>query len=197
MNSKIFSYIMIGVVIILSGGILGITFSGKTLLDKQSQKLSDARAQDQVINQQEVSLAQAKSDILKYDQLDEIAKAIVPQDKNQAKTVREINNIAAESGVNLQQINFNTSDLGIPGNKTTGKLTQVKPVEGIEGVYSLEITVSSGEASPVPYYKFLDFLERLESNRRTAHVSSIIVTPSENNKNDVNFSLVLNVYLKP
>lgn len=198
MNPKRFSYVMIGVVVLLFFGILGITFAGRTLLDKQSQKLSDVRAQDQVINQQEVSLAQAKSDIQKYNQLNEVSKSIVPQDKDQAETVREINLIAAESGVQLNQINFDTSDLGIPGTSAAkGNITQVKPVEGIQGVYSLEITVSSGDLSPVPYYKFLNFLENLESNRRTAHVSTITVTPSEKNKNEVNFSLVLNVYLKP
>lgn len=198
MNPKKFSYLMIGLVTILFLAIIGGTAGGYMLLNNQSQKLSDLKAQDEVTKEQEVSLAQARADIAKYTSLDEIAKSVVPQDKDQAKTVREINTIAAESGISLQQITFDTSNLGQPGAKPSGTgLSQVKPVEGISGVYSLEITISSGDTTPVPYNKFLQFLENLEANRRTAHVSTINVTPSEKNRNDVSFSLVLNAYLKP
>lgn len=213
MNAKRFSYLMIVVVVLLSGLVITLAVLGETIFQKQSQKLSDLKAQNMAIKEQEVSLAQAKKDIDKYNQLDEIAKTVVPQDKDQAKTIREINAIAAASGVKLQQINFATSNLGQaapkkPANSegsestsstpapATPSISQVKPVPGISGVYSLEITVSSGESNPVSYYKFLQFLEKLESNRRTAHVSNITVTPTEN-KTAVTFSLVLNAYLKP
>lgn len=212
MNAKRFSYLMTAVVVLLSGLVIALAVLGETVFQKQSRKLTELKAQNQAIKEQEVSLAQAKKDIEKYTQLDEIAKAVVPQDKDQAKTVREINAIAAASGVKLQQINFATSNLGqaapkkpageesesVPKTSTTPvpALSQVKPVEGISGVYSLEITVSSGESNPVSYYKFLQFLEKLESNRRTAHVTKITVTPTEN-KSAVTFSLVLNAYLKP
>lgn len=198
MNPKKLSYLMIGLVTLLLVAIIGGTAGGYTILKKQSEKLSDLKAQDEVTKQQEVSLAQAKADIQKYTPLNEIAKSIVPQDKDQAKTVREINTIAAESGISLQQITFDTSSLGQPGSKTPKPgLTQVKPVEGINGVYSLEITISSGESNTVPYDKFLQFLQNLEANRRTANVTTINVTPSENDGNQVSFSLVLNAYLKP
>lgn len=201
MNPRRFSYLMIFLVVLLLMAVIGATAAGDMLLRNQSDKLSNLKAQDQVIKEQEVSLAQAKSDIQKYTQLDEIAKSVVPQDKDQAKTVREINAIAAESGISLQQISFDTSNLGLPAASGSAKnsqsLSQVKPVEGIKGVYSLEVTVSSGESNPVSYYRFLNFLEKLEANRRTAHVSTISVTPSEKNRGDVTFSLVLNAYLKP
>lgn len=202
MTPKKFSYLMAGLVSLLFIAIVAVVYLGDSMLKTQSEKLSSAKAQDQVIKDQEVSLAQAKTDLIKYASLNEIAKAIVPQDKDQAKTVREINAIASESGINLEQISFDTSSLGLPGAAATGSpqgaqnITQVKPVEGIQGVYSLEITVSSG-SSAVPYYRFLNFLERLESNRRTAHVTSITVTPSEDDRNLVTFSLVLNAYIKP
>lgn len=212
MNAKRFSYIMIFVVALLGCLVVALAVLGETIFQKQSQKLSDLKAQNMAIKDQEVSLAQAKKDMEKYNQLDEIAKAIVPQDKDQARTIREINAIAGASGIRLQQINFDTSNLGqaapkkpagtegesAPSTNTsaTPSISQVKPVAGISGVYSLEITVSSGEGNPVSYQKFLQFLEKLESNRRTAHVSQITVTPTEN-KSAVTFSLVINAYLKP
>lgn len=136
----------------------------------------------------------------------------MPQDKDQAKTVREINAIALESGVRLQQISFSASNLGEAAPKTPAttegeatpksatatqpSISQVKPVQGIKDVFGLEINVSSGDANPVSYYRFIQFLERLESNRRTAHVSNINVVPTEN-RDEVTFSLVLTAYLKP
>ncbi|HYF96985.1 MAG TPA: hypothetical protein VD947_03015 [Patescibacteria group bacterium] len=211
MNAKKFSYLMIALVTVLCLAIISIVVIGDGLFKKQSEKLSSLKAQNQVIKEQEVSLAQAKADIEKYQDLDTIAKSVVPQDKDQAKTVREINAIALESSVKLQQISFSTSNLGqaVPkapatteSGETTPKSTaqpsisQVKPIPGINGVYGLEITVSSGDANPVSYYRFLQFLEKLESNRRTAHVSNINVVPTDN-RNEVTFSLVLTAYLKP
>lgn len=211
MSPKRFSYLMIAVVTLLCLALIGIAAGGDMLFKKQSQKLVDIKAQNQVIKDQEVSLVQAKKDIEKYAELEKIAKSVVPQDKDQAKTIRELNAIAASTGIKLQQINFSASNLGQAAPKKTTDaeeggstsstpaapaITQVKPVSGISGVYSLEVTVSSGEENPVSYNKFLQFLEKLESNRRTAHVSSITVTPTEN-KSEVTFSLVLNAYLKP
>lgn len=204
MSPKKFSYVMVSLVVLLFAGVIGVTAGGYLLLKSQSEKLSNLKAQDEVTKQQEVSLAQAKADIAKYTPLDDIAKSVVPQDKDQAKTVREINIIAAQSGISLQQISFDTSTLGLPSGSSSGSspnssqnLSQVKPVEGIPGVYSLGITVSTGDSSPVAYNQFLQFLEKLEANRRTAHVSSISVTPSDKNTGEVNFSLVLDAYLKP
>lgn len=211
MNAKRFSYLMITTVVLLSAGIVGLTVIGHSVFSKEAEKLSNLKAQNQAIKEQEVSLAQAKSDIQKYNSLDEIAKSIVPQDKDQAKTIREINAIASATGIKLQQVNFSSSNLGqaapkpaanqegestpAPAPKTSG-ISQVEPVSGISGVYALEITVSSGENSPVSYSRFLQFLEKLESNRRTAHVTTIQVTPTKD-RNNVTFSLTLNAYLKP
>lgn len=211
MNAKRFSYLMIAIVILLSIGVVGLTVLGHNIFSKQADKLSNLKAQNQAIKEQEVSLAQAKSDIEKYNSLDEIAKSIVPQDKDQAKTIREINSIASSTGVKLQQVNFSSSNLGqaapkpaanqedestsAPAPKSSG-ISQVAPVAGISGVYALEITVSSGENNPVSYSRFLQFLEKLEANRRTAHVTTIQVTPTKD-RNSVTFSLTLNAYLKP
>jgi hypothetical protein len=202
MNPKRVSYVMMVLVALLSIATVALAAEGDLLFKKQSDKLTDLKAENQAIKDQQISLAQAKIDIEKYKNLNDISKAIVPQDKDQAKTIREINALASETGINLQQINFDASSLGLPaatssvGSSTS--LTQVKPVAGITGVYALEIVLSGGgEADPVSYYQFLQFLEKLESNRRTAHVTSIDVTPTQKNPNDVTFTLTLNAYLKP
>lgn len=211
MTPKRFFYVMVGVLVLLIVLIIGSVAGGNALLQKEADKLIALKIQNKIIEKQEVSLVQAKKDVEKYADIDKIAKAIVPQDKDQAKTAREISQIASESGIELKTITFQTSSLGnaLPTapkteeSKTDTKtaipapaLTQIKPVPGINGVYSLEITISPVEQRPVLYRDFLVFLERLENNRRTAHVEKISINPSKDGSS-LTFTLTLNAYLKP
>lgn len=209
LNVKRFTYVMIALTILFCIALVGVGVAGNMLFKKQSDKLNNLRAENQVIKEQEISLIKAKKDIEKYQPLNEIAKSVVPQDKDQAKTVREINAIASRAGIKLEEIAFTSSNLGqnsAPAPTTSGEskpapktqtapLSQVKPLDGIKGVYSLEISIDGG-GDPVSYYRFLQFLELLESNRRTAHVSQISLKPTQNSSG-VTFSLKLNAYVKP
>lgn len=209
MTTKRFFYVMTFVVVSLCLAILGVAFGGNKLLKQQAGKLSDIRAQNQVVEDQKIALVRAKEDIEKYSGLNELAKAIVPHDKDQARAVRELNAIAAESGIQLQQVSFEASTLGEIGapagtqssesssGSTTSKppITQTVPVDGISGVYSIPITiVPTGDV--VLYEQFLEFLQRLEKNRRTAHITSIDITPIEGG-DFVTFSFTMNLYVKP
>jgi hypothetical protein len=210
MSAKKFFYAMVGLVVLLSLLIAASVFGANLFLNKQKDKLVNAKIENRVVEEQQSYLIQAKKDLEKYDELSEIARAIVPQDKDQAKTVREISAIAEQSGIHLDAVTFPISSLGgtaaAPstsgsdtstsgtGSTTPSGLTQVVPVEGIPGVYSLEVIVTSQSA--VPYYQFLNFLERLESNRRTAHVQKLILTPTESG-DGLSFILTLNAYVKP
>lgn len=222
MNAKRMFYGLIALSFLLSGLIIGAALLGNTVFKKQFEKLSELKAKTQVLEQQSLSLIKAKQDIKTYNELNEITRQIVPQDKDQARTVREINRIALESGINLSSISFEPSTLGDrqpsaappPSDDetensgtspdeastspaaTTRALTQVQPVSGIPGVYSLGIIVQTGESNSITYGQFLTFLEKLESNRRTAHVGRISITP-ENNGANVTFSLTLNAFVKP
>ena len=211
MTPKRFYFGMLGInallLIILAAGVV----FGSMLIEKQAGKLDKAKVQNKVIEEQQIQLTQAKKDIETYQDLDNITKSIVPQDKDQAKTVREITKLAEESGIILKGIAFTSSSLGQAappkasggeGSSTTPKpaatpaITQVTPVEGINGVFALEIIVTSLETAPVPYSNFISFLEKLESNRRTAHVGKINVKPTPDG-GSVSFALTLNAYVKP
>jgi hypothetical protein len=205
MSNKRFFYVLSGCLTLLVLLIIGAVYMGNTLIEKQAKKLTELRAQSLTIDAQQTSLIQAKKDIEQYTELNNIAKSIVPQDKDQAKTVREINKIAEDSGIELKAIAFQTSNLGqvqatpkpVEGETPTAPkapaISQVKPVQGISGVYSLEITISP--ARPVTYRNFLTFLERLEANRRTAHVEKIAISPTPDGRN-LTFTLTLNSYVK-
>lgn len=210
MTNKRFYFLMIG----LNAGVLLLIFFtvfwGNNLIEKQSTKLKEAKTQSQLIEQQQVYLNQAKKDVEKYKPLNEVVKSVVPQDKDQAKTVREITKIASESGIVLQNVSFQTSNLGqtttpTPSTTTDGStaqkpaaptLSQVKPIDGIKDVFALEVTISNAENNTISYPQFIKFLERLENNRRTAHVDKILVKPSDDGSS-IGFTLTLNAYVKP
>lgn len=218
MSAKRVFYGLVVVSFVLCGFIVTAAVMGNVVFQSQFEKLSELKAQNQALEQQSLSLIKAKQDIEQYSELDQVANQIVPQDKDQARTVRELNRIAQESGISLSSISFEPSTLGdsrssqpapsesssdssdtteaTSPSATTRALTQVKPVSGISGVYSLGISIQTDESDSITYEQFLTFLEKLESNRRTAHVGKISITP-ENGGANVTFSLTLNAFVRP
>ncbi len=219
---KVFYGLVVGN-FLLCGLIVGAAILGNVVYKKQFAGLSELKARSQVLEQQSISLIKAKQDVEQYSELNDITKQIVPQDKDQARTVREIIKIAQESGVTLSSVSFEPSSLGDsrpsapPSSEdsnsssdsssspqeaanspsaTSKALTQVQPVSGIPGVFSLGITIQTDDNNAVSYEQFLTFLEKLESNRRTAHVGKISIVPESGGAN-VTFSLTLNAFVKP
>lgn len=212
-TSKRVFFAMLGVLGLMSVLVITTVVLGDKFLSKQSHKLVGLKLENQVIEAQEASLAQAKKDIEKYRELESIAKQIVPQDKDQARATREIVNLAKLSGVKIATIGFPASTLGqaapkaaapasgttttpSPAPATTSE-TQVKKVDGIQNLFQLDITVTSDITSPSSYGRLIDFLSRLEQNRRTAQVTQISIQPDAANRSALNFSLTLTLYIKP
>lgn len=203
MSSKRVYYLMISAIVLLVVGLAGGAYELDKVLQKESKTLYDDKLQTEVLSRKQQSLAGAKADLTKYASLEQIAKSVVPQDKDQAEAVREIVKIASDNGVQLGSITFPSSTLGLravgsaPGAGKTQSLSQLKPVKNIPGVYNLEITIQSDSDKPVEYNKFLDFLRALEHNRRTAQVNSISLTPDPKRPAYLSFTLILNEYIKP
>lgn len=217
MTSKRMHFVLIGLVGLLVVGLVGGAYGVNVLLGKQSKQLVNLKAQDQTLNQQQIGLVKAKKEIATYSELEKITKQIVPQDKDQAESVREIVNIAGQNGITLSTINFPASTLGsstVPSagassSATAGgtspsaaisakpSLSQLITVPGILGVYQLQITLQDNADSPVSYDKLYNFLTALENNRRTAQVSSVVIQPVSTNRNLLTFTLTLNEYIKP
>ena len=119
MTSRRVFFVMLGVLglsfVLLIGGVV----AGDVLLKKQSTKLLSLKEDNQVLDEQQKAVLQAKKDIEKYADLEKIAKAIVPQDKDQAKSVREIVSLAEANGVKVVNISFPNSTLGTAVAPTT------------------------------------------------------------------------------
>lgn len=200
MNSKKLFSILIGILVFLGIGLLASVYGANKILASKSEELVDLKATKLASEQQETQLVKAKKDLETYGELNEIAKSVVPQDKDQAQTVSEIVNLARQSGIpRLSSVAFPPSTLGgaTATVKTPGGLTQVTPVKGMSGVYKLQITITQTTTEPVPYNSFITFLSKLERNRRTAQVSSINVQPSPDKPDLVSFNLVIDEFVKP
>lgn len=217
--SKRLYYLLVGLVGLMLVGLVGGAYGTNQLLTSRSVKVTSLKAKSLALAQEQLSLANANKEVKTYSGLLKITQTIVPEDKDQAEAVREIVNIAAAnkiSGVNLQQINFPASTLGLGAagtaaggsgvaqavpaanaNSSTSKLSQLVPVKNIPGVYDLLITVQSDPNKPVAYSSFVNFLSGLEHNRRTAQISTITLQPNVNNPNLLSFTLTLNEYIKP
>jgi len=204
--------LMLGIITILLVGIIGGAYEVNGLLQHKSTALVNLKLEDQVLSSQQVGLTKAKKDVATYNGLNQIAKTIVPQDKDQAQAVLEISNLASASGIRqLGSITFPASSLGGLGNSspstttptstststTKNNLTQLTPVVGISGVYQLQITITQSSDDAVPYTQFINFLSKLEQNRRTAQVNSITLTPNVTDSSKVAFTLVINEFIKP
>lgn len=212
MNSKKFFYIMLGIIGLLGVLLVATMVLGDKMLQKQGDKLTGLKLEDAVIENQQTALVQAKRDVEQYADLEKIAKQIVPQDKDQARATREIINLARDSGLSISSVSFPSSNLGQAAPKPqtsednssnpapttpSAPVTQVKPVDGITGVYQYDMVVISDTNNPATYNQFIDFLDKLEQNRRTAHVSQIVITPDSQNRSLLSFNLTITVYVKP
>lgn len=190
---------------------------GLFLLKGQSDKLVALKLENQTLEEQDRAITLAQQDIQKYQELAETAQSIVPQDKDQAKTIREIDRIAAESRIRLDSFGFEASTLG-EKKKTTAKtptttdsssastatpktpaappVTQVEAVPGINDVYQLPVTTQA-TGYRTTYPALIGFLQGLENNRRTAQVQQISIQPDAKNPSLLNFTMQFNVYLRP
>ena len=178
--------------------LFGIGYGANVLLGQQAHKLSSLRADSDAAQLRQSSIIKDKKDIVKYSELNTIAESVAPQDKDSAEAVRQIVDLASANGISLSSIAFPASTLGITAaGAAKPSLTQLTPVQGVTGVYNLQITISQAASTSVPYNSFLAFLTGLEQNRRTAEVTSITVQPDPKQPSNVSFTMTVNEFIKP
>jgi len=204
-------FIVLGLSIVV---FVAVAFVGLSQLSSKSKSLVDLKLQSKVLESQLTNLQITKKQLQKYSFFNSVAKTVIPNDKDEAPAVIDVYRKAQASGIALQSIVFPASNLGgaSASSTTTGTATvsgssvtssapsQTTPVGGIPGLYSLKLTITpqigQGASSQVlpTFSKFIDFLTRIENDRRTAQITEIDISP---NDTALNFSLVLNIFIKP
>lgn len=208
MKPKKFYFIMLGIfgMSLVSGATM--LYLTDKLLGKRSENVVSLKLESRMLDEQQTAYNAAKKDVEKYKYLKEIISSALPQDKDQARSVREIFALATDSGITLKSIQFPSSTLGAAtstksSSATTAVIpvTQAKVVDGLKGVYSIEAVVvpnSDGKVYKVTYEQLIDFLEKIENNRRAMQVASLQLTPQgETTSDNISFTLTLNIFIKP
>ena len=197
----------IAVIVFVATAVLGLSN-----LSRKSVQLVGLKLKSKTLDAQLTSLGVAKKQVEQYSYFNEVAKTVLPSDKDQAKTVLTIFKLASEAKIGIASITFPTSNLGIASGSasatgsSSSAISQAKRVEGINGLYSLQLTIvpETGQIVPedrvVTYPKFLDFLKRIERDRRTAQITQVSIQPELNTSGPtktINFTLVVNIFMRP
>lgn len=214
MNPKRFFFIMVGLfsISIIGGG--AMLYFANNMLQNRSSSVVDLKLESSEVEAQLTAYQAAKKDVEKYSYLNAIITSALPQDKDQARTVREIFLLAKQAGIAIKSIQFPSSTLGAvvapaagatpattPALTPTPTITQAKPVTGLLGVYSIETVVTpfaDDKNNKVTYAQLISFLQKIESNRRAMQVASIQLNPlGQNTSDSISFTLTLNILIRP
>ncbi len=208
-NSKIFRLILSVLLVLLGIGFFATAFHGISLLEKKSGEMVQLKSQSQSAQTQLNNLQIAKKEVKKYSYFKAVANTVIPSDKDQAEAVLEIYQLASQSGIAIQSVTFPASTLGssIAESATSSAaskdvLTQAKPVPGIPGLYSLQLTITPQVGNTVPasqqvtYDKMLKFFRLIENNRHTAQITQVQIEPAQGNLG-LSFVLTINIFIKP
>lgn len=213
MNVKKFRLVLLGIFSLLVLAFAGIGILGLGILKDKSAQMVELKLKNKTAESQLSNLEISKNDIEKYSYFKDVAKSVIPEDKDQAQAVLEIFQLAQAAGINIQSITFPSSNLGArstvtadstvttPSAAATKAISQAVPVTGIPGLYSVQLTISPLSGSQLPpdqqitYAKMLDFLSRIENNRRTAQITQVNIQPASGGQ-QLNFSLTVNIFIK-
>ncbi len=217
LDSKKFRYVLLGVLLVCLTIFVATWFEGSSALHKKSQQMVDLKLKNQNADAELTNLQAAKKQVDKYSYFKEIAATVIPNDKDQGQALFDLSQMAAQSGILLQSVTFPTSNLGLkslsipsgtaststaPTASTSTVISQAKPVSGIPGLYSIQLTLTPQTGQNIPpqlqdlYPKMLKFLSLIENNRRTAQITKVTIEPVQSS-DQLGFNFTVNIFIKP
>lgn len=186
--------ILVALLVIITGGAL---FVSNHLMKSSADKLAQAKLDNIGYDSEEQSYLQARQDLEKYAELNEIIKTVLPSSKDQAEAVSELYTIGDETGIVISSVQFPSSNLGQKSTSNSA-VTQAKTVDGMPGVLGIDIVIQLAPASgaSIPYNNMISFLQKVELNRRNMQIKQITVYADTTN-GGVTFDLTLTIFVKP
>lgn len=217
MSQNRLKLVWLGVLAAAAALFLAVALVGLGLLSAEGNKLIDLKQRTIIADAQLANLTAAKKQVEQFAYFNDVARTVLPNDKDQAQAVEDIVNLANLAGISIASVAFPTSNLGSKPVATNSDndaatvsaqsaISQAKPVQDIAGLYSLELIISpqTGSALPdnrkVTFPKLLDFLSRIERNRRTAQITQVSIQPQNTDSGPsqfINFTITINIFMKP
>lgn len=170
-------------------------FVSNFMMQKSANNLVRAKLDNVGYDSEEQTYLQARKDLGEYTVLNEIIQKILPQSKDQAQAVSELYKIGDETGIKTASITFPSSTLGQKSNSST--VTQAKSVDGMPGVLGIDIAIELEPASgaSISYDSMINFLQKVELNRRNMQIKQITVNADTLN-GGVTFNMTLTIFVK-
>ncbi len=218
MTPKRFSYTLIGLLVILAGASVALTYFADQWLTVKAQELVTLKLDTAALEEKQRVNKKSEAELEKYKDVAEELEKIVPKSKDQANAIAEILQIGKELGVEINSITFPASTLGqqAAGSVTTGTTAATTPAPGsssvsqaaiipeIPGVLGIEVTLASfrdttGQVdSNITYSQVTRFLEAVERNRRTMQIKNLSITPlASDGETSYALSITMNIFVKP
>src|SRR3990167_7855065 len=129
-NLRLILQILLGLSVLL---FIALMFLGLSILSAKSTEVVDLKLKDRTAEAQLSALKIAKAEIQTYAYFKDIAKKVIPSDKDQDQAVVEIFTLANESGLDISEITFPHSELG-----------------GTSGSATASPNSTSGQTTPAP-----------------------------------------------
>lgn len=195
---KVYKYLLIAFALGLVTSVLLLRYANNWLTEI-SGDLTSLRTDVEQLEQKRLGLEEAKKTLNEKQSDIETLAMVIPTDKDQARIIKEIYQIAAQSGISIDSVGFPASTLGTQtiappaattppatddGTTTTAPaapkaVSQATPVKEIPGVQSIELTIGTINSLTLPsgagvrYDEMITFLKLLERNQRTIQIRSI------------------------
>jgi hypothetical protein len=171
MNAKRFFYTLIALHFLLVIAIGGAVYLGDKLLAKQSQKIAQAKAEDELIEQKKRVKKQLEKKITEIGELKTLAEKFLPDTKNQEELVAEFYSISKQYGIDISGLTFNDSGASISST------SQTAPLKDAKGVLVFPFKTSNFTTN---FSTLLTFMQALENNRRKIQITNIDLQPTIN-----------------
>lgn len=186
MNStKKMYYILIAVFLLVIIGIGAMLYFSRTFMANSEQELIDAKLEIVKLEETEKIYRENINKLEEFSEIANILEEVVPSEKDQARAVRELNQIVKDNGLAISTISFPSSDLNKKATtnsstsstttSTTTSVSQAKPVKGVKGVLGMDVNIEvvSATDDPITTDQILGILRQIENNRRNMRVNSI------------------------
>ena len=227
MSPKKLYFALLATITFMIIGSFGLVWEASNWLSKRGQSTVNLKLDILGLEQKQKAGIRATNDLLKYKQDIANLESVIPTQKDQVDALSQLIKIGDENGVTFGSITFPSSELGnvvapkpvavttedtkatapaltpstTPAPQAAPKktITQAKPVEGVPGLYEIQIALSDiaqkSTSKGLTYEQLLSLLRSIEQNKRIMQMNTISITPQKSTT-DSSILYLLTISLK-
>ena len=170
---------------------VGVLYVMHKYITKIDKSISELKSKDEAGVKQLADLNLAEQQVKKYQDFSSISTQVLPKTYNQTE-LNLIVNLAKQSGISLTSISVSN---GIATSLPGPCRAPLVAYADIKGVCSVTFRIQPSEA--VSFDQFMNFITRLEQNRRKILISNLSLSPAGDKSNNLTFSAELNLFTRP